>query len=335
MSEFIPLISVVIPTYNRAEMLGITIESFVNQQYPHDNYEIIVSDNNSSDNTKEIVSKWQSKADVKIKYIFEKRQGVHYARNSAGKIASGEILYYTDDDMIADGLLLSELVRVFSLDPKIGTATGLVLPRFDSEPPEWVKKYLINGYLSLTDKDKPEDLIVSKHDIGVYSCHQAIRRDVFYRSGGFNPENTSGIWIGDGETGLNIKIKALGCKFAYTSKAVIHHMIPKNRTTLQYLIRRIGNQGFCDSYTEYREHRNREKIMFIMLKRNVIDAMKLMLFTIIRVLIGRLSWHFIPANFSYLCKRNTYDLKLYRDENFRKLVEIDNWLDNESNMSEF
>lgn len=333
--EQYPFITIIIPTYNRAEMLGVTIESFVNQQYPHDKYEIIISDNNSSDNTKNIVSEWQSKSDVKIKYIFEGRQGVHYARNSAAKIAEGEMLYFTDDDMIADGFLLSELVKVFNLDPQIGTATGLVLPKFNSEPPEWVAKFLINANLSLTDKDKPEDLIVSKHDIGVYSCHQAIVRDVFFRSGGFNPENTAGVWLGDGETGLNIKIKALGCKFAYTSKAVIYHMIPKSRATLQYLIKRIGNQGFCDSCTEYRQHRNREKIMPIMLKRNVVGALKLMFATLIKVLIGRLSWHFILAQLMYFHKRNAYDLKLYTNEEFRKLVEIDNWLDNESNMSKF
>jgi glucosyl-dolichyl phosphate glucuronosyltransferase len=236
----ISFISIIIPTYNHAKMLGLTIESFTGQAYPKELYEIIISDNNSNDNIRDVVAEWQAKSPVPIKYVFEKRQGVHYARNSAAKIAKGEILYYTDDDMIADSRLLEEMVKVFELDPMIGTATGLVLGKFDVEPPKWASKYLINGYLSLTDKNKREELIISRDDCGVYSCHQAIKRDVFFKSGGFNPENTAGVWIGDGETGLNIKIRALGYKVAYISKSVIYHMLPENRTTLNYLIKRIG-----------------------------------------------------------------------------------------------
>lgn len=328
-------VSVIIPTYNRAKMLGLTIESFIAQDYPKDKYEIIIADNNSGDNTEEVVAEWQAKSSVPIKYIFEKRQGVHYARNSAAKIAKGEILYYTDDDMIADSRLMEEIVKVFDLDPQIGTVTGLVLGKFDVEPPKWVTKYLINGNLSLTDKNKREELIISLDDCGVYSCHQAIKRDVFFKSGGFNPENTAGVWIGDGETGLNIKIKSLGYKFAYTSKSIIHHMIPENRTTLRYLINRVGNQGFCDSYTEYRKHRTKNMIVPLMLKRNTIGLFKLMVFTIISVALFRQTWRFIPAQIMYLHKRNIYDLKLYSNEKFRRLVEVDDWLDNEPGMLEF
>jgi len=330
-----PFVSIIIPTYNRAKMLGITIESFITQSYPKDKYEIIVSDNNSSDNTREVVEEWQGKATVPIRYLFEGRQGVHYARNTAAKAAIGDILYFTDDDMIAANSLLLELVKVFALDPKIGTATGIVLPKFDTEPPKWITKYLINVNLSLTDKNKREELIISADDCGIYSCHQAIKRDVFFKSGGFNPENTAGVWIGDGETGLNIKIRNFGYKFAYTSKSVIYHIIPESRMTLKYLIKRIGNQGFCDSYTEYRSHRKQNKIIFSMLRRNTIVFAYRLGAMLLSIALGHLSWHFIPAQIMYMHKRNIYDMKLYTNEKFRKLVEIDNWLDNESNMSEF
>ena len=113
-----PFVSIIIPTYNRAKMLGITIESFMTQSYPKDKYEIIVSDNNSSDNTREVVEEWQGKATVPIRYLFEGRQGVHYARNTAAKAAIGDILYFTDDDMIAANSLLLELVKVFCSRPE-------------------------------------------------------------------------------------------------------------------------------------------------------------------------------------------------------------------------
>jgi hypothetical protein len=66
-----------------------------------------------------------------------------------------------------------------------------------------------------------------------------------------------------------------------------------------------------------------------MLKRNTIGLVKTLGLTIARIALGRLSWHFLPANIMYFIKRNFYDWKLYRNENFRKIVEIDDWINNE------
>ncbi|WP_367359682.1 glycosyltransferase [Syntrophus buswellii] len=323
-----PFVSIIIPTYNRAQMLPVTLDSFLAQDYPSDRYEIIIMDNNSTDTTREIASHYVDNSAVPVTYLFEPRQGVHYARNSAAQKAGGDILYFTDDDMVADKALLSELVKVFDLFPEVGCATGLILPLFKEEPPAWIRRFLWNHYLSLTEMDRPEELIVSKNDL-VFSCHQAIRRELFFQAGGFNPENTAGVWIGDGETGLNIKIKNLGYKFAYTSHSIIYHMIPQSRTTLDYLIKRIGNQGFCDSYTDYRKHRERGRIIPLMIRRNAIDFIKALSATLAKVAAGKLSWHFIPARIMYFHKRNVYDLKLYTNENFRKAADIDNWINND------
>lgn len=325
-----PFVSIIIPTYNRAHLLPLTLDSFIALDYPHDHYEIIIADNNSTDTTGEVIACYCARHD-NIKTIFEVRQGVHYARNSAAKVSKGDILYYTDDDMIADRNLLVEIVKVFALDPKIGTATGMIIGQFDVPPPRWVKKYLINGYLSLTGENRTEELIITPDDL-VYSCHQAIRRDVFFSAGGFNPENTAGVWIGDGETGLGIKIKKQGYKFAYNAKSIIHHIIPQSRTTLRYFIGRKANQGFADSYTDYRKHRNRAKIVPLMLKRNTIILGIALSVTLLKIVLGLLSWHFFPAEIMYFYKRNVYDLRLYRYETFRRIVEIDDWVIIERNI---
>ncbi len=319
-----PFVSVIIPTYNRSHLLSLTLDSFLAQSYPENRFEIIVANNNSTDDTGAVLDDYCARFPI-IRAIRETRQGVHYARNSAAKIAKGDILYFSDDDMIAAPALIAEIVKVFELDPLIGCATGKIIGKFDVPPPSWVTKYLTNSYLSLTEKDKPEELIISRNDL-VYSCHEAVKRDVFFRCGGFNPENTAGVWIGDGETGLGIKMKQAGYKFAYTSKSVIFHMIPRSRTTLAYLVKRIGNQGYCDAYTEYREHRSRRGILTGILKRNTIGALRTMSFTTAKILLGRESWRFFPARIAYLHNKNRYDLKLLTDKAFRRMVEIDDWL---------
>jgi len=320
-----PFVSVIIPTYNRCHLLPLTLDSLLAQSYPRDCYEIIISDNNSTDGTNAIISDYSSRHPI-IKSITEPRQGVHYARNSAAKIAKGEILYFTDDDMIADRFLIEEITKVFNLDQQIGSATGRIIGKFDTPPPKWVTRYLTNRYLSLTESNKAEDdIIISGNDL-VYSCHEAVKRDVFFLCGGFNPENTAGVWIGDGETGLGIRMKQAGFKFAYTSKSVIHHLIPSSRTTLRYLVKRFGNQGYCDSYTEYRSHRSRNRILGDIVRRNTVGLVRTLSKSMAKIIIGRESWHFLPAWLYYLYSRNRYDLSLYRNNEFRRLVEIDDWL---------
>ena len=322
-----PFVSVIIPTYNRAGLLPITLDSFVAQDYPQDRYEILVANNNSTDGTRKLLEDYCARH-PRVKFFTESRQGVHYARNSAAKLARGEILYFTDDDMIADPRLLWELIQVFHLDPLIASATGKIVGKFDVPPPEWVKRHLINYYLSLTEPERPDELIISADDL-VFSCHQAVRRAPFFECGGFNPENTAGVWIGDGETGLGIKLKQAGYKFAYTPKSVIYHMIPESRTTVSYLIKRIGNQGNCDSYTDYRRHRSSKRLIKDLLYRNSIGFVRMIRDVLGNIHTGRESWHFLPARIAYVYKRNVYDVKLLANARFRKIVEIDDWLNGE------
>jgi glycosyltransferase involved in cell wall biosynthesis len=320
-----PKVSVIIPSYNRARMLGITIESFIKQDYPADSFEIIVSDNNSTDNTREVVADWQSRSTVPIKYMFEQRQGVHYARNSAAKIATGDILYFTDDDMIADNRLLTEIVKVFLLDPLVGTATGRVLPKWESEPPEWILQRCYNGLLSISD-GLGEGIIIEKNDLNIYSCHQAIRRDAFFRSGGFNPESTYTDYLGDGETGLKIKLIALGYKLGYNSKSIIHHMIPPSRMTQDYLNKRLANQGSAECYTEYRKNRFSTEDL---LRRVVFYQQQILeyaFYATLERIAGEVDWHMDEGKTHYYLSRIAYDLRLMHDPQWRELVLKDDWI---------
>jgi glycosyltransferase involved in cell wall biosynthesis len=319
-----PFISVIIPTYNREKMLSVTIDSFIHQTYPEDKYEIIIANNNSSDNTQEIINGYLNHNSVKT--IFEPRQGVHYARNSAAKISRGEYLYYTDDDMIADENLLKNLVQVFIDNSGVASATGKILPQWESKPPQWVLEHLCCGWLSLLDLG--DETIVSSDDIGVFSCHQMMKRDIFFESGGFNPENTAGKWIGDGETGLNIKIKDLNGKFAYVGASVTRHMIPTSRTTQAYFNKRVGNQGNCDSYTDYRKYRySRLKLLelsfFFFLKTFMyVIRIARRFYKINRIFAVRK--HF--AYFFYYLNRTKYNLKLAFSRQWRELVLKSDWL---------
>ena len=306
-------------------MLSITIDSFINQSYPKDKYEIIIANNNSTDKTQKVIDDYLKFENIKT--IFEPRQGVHYARNSAAKISRGDYLYYTDDDMIADENLLANLVQVFTDNPGVASATGKVLPKWEVEPPEWVSIYLNNAYLSLHDLGT--DTIISDKDMGVFSCHQMMKREIFFQAGGFNPENTAGEWIGDGETGLNIKIKDLNGKFAYVGTSIIWHMIPPTRMTQGYLNKRIGNQGNCDSYTDYKEKRyNKIVLIFLCFKFSIYTLYNFFKFFIRFYKIEKdFSIRLNRAHINYYVNRVRYNLKLIFSKRWRNLVLKYSWLE--------
>lgn len=313
-------ITVIIPTYNRASYILDTINSFLNQDYR--DFEIIVCNNNSTDNTQEVLEAYQDNS--KIHLLFEKRQGVHFARNTAAKYANGELLYFTDDDMLAAPNLLSEIVKVFTLGYNIGSATGRVLPKWEVPPPPWVEKLLFNHVLSLNNP--PEDLIISSYDCNVFSCHQAILREAFFKTGGYNPENVAGIWIGDGETGLNIKLKNLGYKFGYIGSSITYHRIPPSRMNQKYLNSRFHNHGACDAYTTIRLREGKINLPQETIKELYQFLQKLNRnFKMSKNDINYL--RFIKPNLHYMLGKLFYYGKASQDSAFMEMILKQNWLE--------
>ena len=92
-------VTVIIATYNRADMLPGALESVLAQEADGVRYEVIVVDNNSPDQTREVVESFIARGHRNLRYLFEGRQGVAYARNTALAHASAPIIAFTDDDV--------------------------------------------------------------------------------------------------------------------------------------------------------------------------------------------------------------------------------------------
>ncbi len=139
------MVSAIVPTYNRAKYLKDTLDSLQKQSLPKEQYEIIVVDQNSPDDTRQVAEK------AGVIYVNEPNLGLHYARHAGTRIARGEILAFTDDDAICHPDWLSEILRPYS-DLSVGCVGGKILPKWEAEPPNWLKQY--KEYLSLLGKDE-------------------------------------------------------------------------------------------------------------------------------------------------------------------------------------
>ena len=89
MEEVVKL-SVIIPTRNRSNLLDKTLLSIANQFFPKDFFEVIVVDNGSTDNTKEVVEKHNN--DLNLVYLYESNPGLHVGRHAGLNIAKSELL---------------------------------------------------------------------------------------------------------------------------------------------------------------------------------------------------------------------------------------------------
>lgn len=109
-----PLVSIILPTYNQANLLRRSIGSVLKQSYT--NWELIVWDDGSTDNTEEIVRSYENQ---KIKYYHEENRGVYYARNQSVLVSGGEYLAFldSDDEWMEDKL--SAQLKVMIAHPSI------------------------------------------------------------------------------------------------------------------------------------------------------------------------------------------------------------------------
>jgi glycosyltransferase involved in cell wall biosynthesis len=130
-----PDVSVIICTLNRCELLQRTLELLDKQTLPRGkNFEIIVVDNNSTDATRQVAVQTGGRLAVPVYYILEERAGLSFARNTGMDRARGDILVFTDDDMIFSDSWLMEIYTLFAIKPAPACVTGPVEVHRDSHP---------------------------------------------------------------------------------------------------------------------------------------------------------------------------------------------------------
>ena len=130
-------VSVLISTYNRAPRLRTALAALLGQTGDV-RYEVIVIDNNSSDDTAGVVAEMAAASPDRIRYVFEGRQGKSHALNTGLTLARGEILAFTDDDVRVAPDWLLQFRRGFTAHPAVDYIGGRVLPEWLAPAPRWL-----------------------------------------------------------------------------------------------------------------------------------------------------------------------------------------------------
>lgn len=241
--------SVVIPTMNRGKAIIDLLERLIVQDYPSEDFEIIVADS-SRDGTETILQDFIKRHSGKplLQYLREERVGLHYARHAGAYVAQGEIYVQIEDDAIPEKQWLRSLLAPY-VDSRVMATGGRTLPRYESAPPWWVDYF--KEYLSMS----PFESVRLEFTSGapIFAVNMSVRMDKLFAVGGYNPCIMGPEWQGDGESGLQYKLfrKFPDSLIIYVPEAVVYHVVPNQRLNLAYFKKRARNQGANDFYSWY------------------------------------------------------------------------------------
>lgn len=131
-------VSVVIPTYNKAKRLELTLLTIKKQDYQRDKFEVIVVDDGSVDNTREVAENIANSSPINLHYIHQQNKGRAAARNTGIKAASGEVIIFLDDDRLVGADFVKQYAGCFegqqNLDAAfLGKRMNLYMSRFEED----------------------------------------------------------------------------------------------------------------------------------------------------------------------------------------------------------
>lgn len=242
-------LTVIIPTYNRAAIITDSIDSLCKQDLNPKEFEILIVDNNSKDETRSVVEKAISDhKEHTIRYVFEPRQGDFFARNRGAEEAAGKYVVFTDDDALFDTNYLSTILSLFERYLDVGAVgTRIDIKWEGGTPANWIKPYEhLLGAISHANKG----FMITNSGLYINNGSLAIKRDLYIEVGGNNPGQIGDYLIGDAEAGLCRKLHNKGIAIAFTDDVAMHHrqFVGKN-DTIADVKRRVENNGIADAYT--------------------------------------------------------------------------------------
>jgi len=232
--------TVLIATYNRAALLDETLASIRRMRVTKGRrWEVLVVDNNSTDDTRAVVERQARDFPVPLRYLFEARQGRSSALNAGIAASAAPVIAMTDDDVrIEEGWLDAACEALLGGDPAIAYAGGPVAPIWETAPPRWLDltRGDLWGTIAIQDHGAQPFVYEEARKVPL-GANMAARRTLFASVGGFRADlgRSSGrLVLGQEVPELLMRARAAGWRGVYLPAMRVHHHIPSKRLTRAY-----------------------------------------------------------------------------------------------------
>jgi glycosyltransferase involved in cell wall biosynthesis len=238
-------ISVIICTYNRCRDLSKALASLgLSTLPPMIEWEVLVVDNNSNDETREVAEDFCRQHPGRFRYIFEPHPGKSFALNTGVREAEGDVLAFTDDDVTVEPTWLQNLTACLG-DGEWAGAGGRTVLSHPFSPPGW---------LTLAGPDNLGYILAPLFDNGSqprelreppYGANMAFRKEMFEKYGLFRTDlgPRPGSEIRQEDTEFGRRIMAAGERLRYEPSAVVYHPVPANRVQKSFFLARFFDTG--------------------------------------------------------------------------------------------
>ncbi|MDW8322983.1 MAG: glycosyltransferase [Burkholderiales bacterium] len=247
--------SVIVCTYNRAHsLLGCLQALAASQGVGALSWEVLVVDNNSTDDTAQVVQRLTHELPITIRYTFEPQQGLNHARNRGMRESHGRFFAFIDDDITVSPQWLSAIYESFlrhdadAVGGRIHLDPNLRLPR-------WIKDDETKGFLGFQDYgDEPFRMDgIARYPFG---GNMAFNRRVIERIGYFNPMlgrkgagRTRKELFKGAETDYFHRLAGMGdARIFYEPRAIVYHHVQPFQLTKKYLRTIHTNAGYQKAY---------------------------------------------------------------------------------------
>lgn len=243
-------ISAIICTHNRAKYLQKSLVSLASQTLPKEKFEIIVVDNGSTDNTRQVVRAFQGSRN--IRYIYDPVIGLSRARNTGWKNAFGKYIAYLDDDAIAGANWLQSITDKFkSIAPQPMSVGGKITPIWEAQRPEWLLKEM-ETYINIIDWSE-EPMFLTDDRFYLSGSNVSYMRKILEKSKGFNTSlGRKGLsLLSNEEIAMQKYLRRHNLAIWYDPEICIQHHVKPQCLSKRWFYRRFYWQGASDIILKY------------------------------------------------------------------------------------
>jgi glycosyltransferase involved in cell wall biosynthesis len=248
-------VDILICTWNRARYLAETLSSLAAMQVPETvRWSVLVIDNNSTDDTREVVRKAAFTFPTPLHYVFEPRQGKSCAMNTGLERTSRPIAAFIDDDVRVDRDWLATLAGTFDEHPRIAYVGGPVDPIWEEPCPAWFERtdQILWGTLAILDYGG-EPFVFEQRQRVPLGANFAIRRTLVEAIGAFDPRlgrNGDQVLLGQELPEFFVRSRALGACGLYVPRMRVQHHVPARRLRPEYFRRWWYGKGISRARLE-------------------------------------------------------------------------------------
>lgn len=234
------MLTVLMATRNRAQILANVLAAYCRLQRPSSGWKLVVVDNDSTDETAQVVVSFANRLPLQL--LVEAQLGKNHALNAGLAMVEGDLTVLTDDDVFPNADWLLQFRQAADRHPESSMFGGAILPRWEVNPPTWIRYADLGPVYALTDPSWQDGPVNPEL---IFGPNMAIRASVFQSGNRFDPSigpRGSSYPMGS-ETEFTLRLARQGHKAWYVPDAVVEHFIRAEQLKEEWCLQRAIRFG--------------------------------------------------------------------------------------------